>query len=351
MNVGPVKMRDTQLSVAKGICIMLMVIGHSGCPQFIRHFIYMFHMPFFFMAAGYFMKPQESLHSYLNFSLKRVKKLYVPYLLCGFSLLIFHNLFYSIGFLSDTYSFKDFFWHASHMVFQMEKHEELFGAGWFFKDLLLSSVIVSAVISLSKRRLDRSILCVYILIFVSVSFICRRVGAFIPYLEMDLSRLLFDCTFILTGILLRYLKIDYAKKSILLISLILLMAFSCVVSKDIEILKYSACDQLPYFVGALSGILLILCVSYSLKSNRLLAYMGDNTIIILSLHFLVFKFVTLFVKVLFDLPSDSCLAFPVLDNANIMLWLVYSIFGIAIPIALSFVFGTLRNRITPVFNK
>ena len=32
--------RDLTLDLAKAICIILMVIGHSGCPDYLHRFIY-----------------------------------------------------------------------------------------------------------------------------------------------------------------------------------------------------------------------------------------------------------------------------------------------------------------------
>ncbi len=40
--------RDKSLDIAKAICIILMVVGHSGCPTYLHDFVYMFHMPCFF---------------------------------------------------------------------------------------------------------------------------------------------------------------------------------------------------------------------------------------------------------------------------------------------------------------
>lgn len=36
--------RDLTWDAIKGIAIMLMVVGHSGCPSYLRNFIYLFHM-------------------------------------------------------------------------------------------------------------------------------------------------------------------------------------------------------------------------------------------------------------------------------------------------------------------
>lgn len=41
-------MRITEIDVIKGICIILMVVGHSGSP--ITKWIYLFHMAVFFVA-------------------------------------------------------------------------------------------------------------------------------------------------------------------------------------------------------------------------------------------------------------------------------------------------------------
>ena len=46
--------RDSVISITKGIAIILMVIGHAEAPELLTNFIYTFHMPLFFIAAGYF---------------------------------------------------------------------------------------------------------------------------------------------------------------------------------------------------------------------------------------------------------------------------------------------------------
>lgn len=48
--------RDSTWDAVKGIGIIMMVIGHSGCPVYIHDFIYMFHMGLFFFVSGKFLK-------------------------------------------------------------------------------------------------------------------------------------------------------------------------------------------------------------------------------------------------------------------------------------------------------
>ena len=58
--------RNTVISICKAIGIILMVITHSECPSALCTFAYEFHMPLFFITAGYFfsvkyfqMKPRS----------------------------------------------------------------------------------------------------------------------------------------------------------------------------------------------------------------------------------------------------------------------------------------------------
>lgn len=48
--------RDNTWDAVKGIGIILMVVGHSGCPMVMHDFIYLFHMGLFFFVSGRFLK-------------------------------------------------------------------------------------------------------------------------------------------------------------------------------------------------------------------------------------------------------------------------------------------------------
>ena len=89
----PNKSRNNYISIAKAIGIILMVVGHSGCPSAIGRFIYMFHMPLFFVCSGYFFKEIANKTSLLTFCRKRIKGLYLPYLKWSLLFLLLHNVF------------------------------------------------------------------------------------------------------------------------------------------------------------------------------------------------------------------------------------------------------------------
>lgn len=66
--------RDRAIDIAKGIGIILMVIGHfDDLGRVTSHLIYSFHMPLFFIFSGYFFKEQDSKRLIKNCKTKLLK--------------------------------------------------------------------------------------------------------------------------------------------------------------------------------------------------------------------------------------------------------------------------------------
>lgn len=78
--------RDYSLDIAKGIGIIAVLIGHLSSIG--RVWIFSFHMPLFFILAGYFFKP-ENLKNRIR---KDSVRLLVPYLLTSIAIILFYFL-------------------------------------------------------------------------------------------------------------------------------------------------------------------------------------------------------------------------------------------------------------------
>ena len=89
--------RKNYLTLVKALGIILMVIGHSGCPVFLHRFIYYFHMPLFFACSGYFFGIIKNRTDLLTFAKKRISGLYMPYVKWSLLFLIAHNLFFELN--------------------------------------------------------------------------------------------------------------------------------------------------------------------------------------------------------------------------------------------------------------
>ena len=46
--------RNNAISIAKGFAIIFVVMAHADMPGMLNRAIYLFHMPLFFITAGYF---------------------------------------------------------------------------------------------------------------------------------------------------------------------------------------------------------------------------------------------------------------------------------------------------------
>lgn len=52
------EIRNNAVTKVKAIGIILMVLGHSLCPIYIRNFVDLFNMPLFFIMSGYCFKDE-----------------------------------------------------------------------------------------------------------------------------------------------------------------------------------------------------------------------------------------------------------------------------------------------------
>lgn len=76
--MNPYTQYDDSVSIAKGIGIMLMVLGHSGFYQYGTALLGMFHMPLFFFISGYCFNLRH-LDNWSGYAIKRIRKLYIPF--------------------------------------------------------------------------------------------------------------------------------------------------------------------------------------------------------------------------------------------------------------------------------
>lgn len=86
------KTRDIAFDIAKGIGIILVVVGHyipAGAPKWyvdFIDFIYYFHMPLFFIIAGYFYDRSTRRTDYLPFVWSKFQRLMIPYFILSWAI-------------------------------------------------------------------------------------------------------------------------------------------------------------------------------------------------------------------------------------------------------------------------
>ena len=68
--------RIVEFDIAKGIGIILVVIGHQNIPHSVTNWIFSFHMPLFFILSGFFFSSKKKFYEIFK---RRVKSLIIPY--------------------------------------------------------------------------------------------------------------------------------------------------------------------------------------------------------------------------------------------------------------------------------
>lgn len=131
--------RDSSLDIAKAVCISLMVLGHSGCPDYLHDFVYMFHMPCFFFVSGYLLN-DKYISDIKTGLFRKAKGSYYPFVKWTLIFLLLHNLFAACHIYESSYSLRTF---AERIVraFTMLGSESLLGGFWFLISLFWASVV------------------------------------------------------------------------------------------------------------------------------------------------------------------------------------------------------------------
>lgn len=345
------KSRNNFISIAKAIGIILMVVGHSGCPAIINSFLYIFHMPLFFVCSGYFFKEIIDQKTLIVFCKKKIKKLYFPYLSWSIIFLLLHNLFFNIGISPVApYCSNDYINHFVKMVFMVE-FELLIRPFWFLKELIISSIMV-ATISLLRNSYFKWISndFVFVIIFF-LTILCKFETIKLPFLG-DISIITFSCTYIYSGILFRkYEHCIPLNLSTTSIMFAITLIGSALFVGTIDMRYTTIFNIIPYFALSIFGILTTFYISKQLNSisyfKTCLHYIGNHTMPIFVLNLISLKIGSLIKVWIYKMPTEAMSSHPIIYEYNDYYWIFYTIIGITIPL---FIEATYQHLIKKLKN-
>lgn len=276
------------IDVAKGFAIWLMIVGHLNISEQIQIYIYSFHIPLFFFISGIFFRNNKPFFQNLE---SAVRGLLFPYFffsvinlsICWISPYLHPELYYNMDSI-------DVFRAAISGIFigtdRVTSTSFLpFGPLWFLVALFVVRVFCSAFSSFIKNEYLMVVACfmgsITLFYFISV-----------PVYSFQSAML--STPFFCIGFLLR--KIDFQNirfKPIFF--LLLLIYFFAVIPLN------GKCDSdaavygnwmFVYYVNALVGIIITLLLSsYVSRFVHVIESVGKNTLVILGMHGIFFKFV------------------------------------------------------------
>lgn len=321
------------VAIAKALGIILMVIGHAGCPYYFHDFIYMFHMPLFFFLTGYCFKPQY-LSIPMTYVKRRVLGLYIPFVTIAILFLLLHNIFVKFNLIEEGYyTWLEIIDRSKSIIFSMHKEEPLIAGFWFIPQLFWASLISYVLL----KYLD--VKAALILTFVLVPLLyCLNID--VPYTAISYATF-YASSFFLIGYWVAGHSINDQWYYVLLA--VILVIIASVIMPTGMFCKKGAWQLLPYLVVAVSGCYFMMSFSRWLakKDNsltKILIYIGSSTMWVLTLHLICFKLLTLFIINLRSDDITNLRVTPIFHEYSINSgWILYSLVGVLVPIAICMV--------------
>ena len=364
-------MRTPSFTILKAIAIILVVIAHSAAPAYLSNFAYMVGVPAFFVLSGYFFK-LDNLDNTSDFVIRRTKTLYLPFIKWGVFFLILHNLFFEVGFLSESYGNAQggvthpYNWtqaaqHLWSMVFNMSGYDPFMaGAFWFFRALFLANI---AFIFLFKttRQLGKfktstlQVVSVIVLAFL-LALWQASMGLHITGVAQGGYRELMGIVLLGIGFLLR--RADETPDSSIWHNPIIMLAASSVVLMiltfvypismaakpgsvlSVPILTIAGTAAFIWLRG-LSEFILQLPDKYT----QWLQFTGENSLYIFVFHLLAFKVASMIKVGVYQLDWAMVGGHPVVQHElGDGFWLLYIFVGVILPILPVWIWKKITNQ-------
>ena len=343
--------RNETIDLIKGLGIFLVVLGHSAFP--LKSYIYLFHMPIFFMASGYCfnMKNSASSAALGQYVGKKVKGLYVPYVLFNAIFWLSHNLLISLNICTDNpafsapmqkLTFPQLWARLNHCLhFNPGGTHQLAGADWFVLVLFYITLVFAAacfITGLFKNRPLQHIL----LVLSGVAALLM--GYALQKKELSLEGFwtpaITGYSLYVLGFYLRSLPekvnvfLEKAKYIILVAGIPLFYLAGKYGSISLNVNHFETplflvgCSLLGWFwLQAWAHILVK--IKYV---KEFVVYLSKSSLFILFLHFIAFKAVSAIQVLVYKEEAYMLASFPLLRTDGLW-WIAYTVAGVLLPVA------------------
>lgn len=331
--------RINWIDVARGIGIILVIQGHSLGAHSYRHFIYAFHMPLFFFISGLVFDYKK--YSFRQTFKKSAKGILVPYVL--FSLL-------SIALWPLQIS--NFEWTPDFIgkqllgiIYANSQTLDFNLVLWFLPCLFITKILFAF---LSEKIKNTSVLVVFLIGFSLLGYFAFL---YLPDLNLPfgIESALTAVVFFGLGSIVRtnyYERLNKVNRKklfyILCLSIIICLIAAAInfslYGRQIDIRLNNLGNYFVFYIGAVAGIVMTIAISMLIKQNRVLEYIGKNSLVLFVLHNIVFFFLT---KLFLLFISQA----SIYELKDLYLSPIYTVFTIGIILLISKSYKKLRTVI------
>lgn len=276
------KKRIEYLDIARGIAIILMVIGHVIGKNMARNLIFSFHMPLFIIVSGMFFREKKIKDIIVN----TIKKLILPYIVSIFIVDIFKYVIIEKNNFTDVIInyLKQIMLSYSHMKNDIEI--DSIGVLWFMPFLAIIRMGFYTLKRMTKE--NDNLLGICCLLFSYVGYLIGIKGYWLPFsIDVALACLIFYYLgyFLIKKDLLNKIMND---KAILLIFFVIWIITVKFGSIEIAVREYP--NGFFTYIGAICGSILLMKASMFINNKlnfigKILSWFGKNSMYVLICHY------------------------------------------------------------------
>ena len=304
--ISAMEKRKKWIDIARGFAICFVLFGHTACPYFIKNWIYSFHMPLFFILSGMTLNLNQNPALFIK---KIVRSLLVPYLFFSPLLLVFNSIVEWVKngtplIIGKSIASILLNWHMSPYAFEL----------WFLVSLFIADALIYALNKFTKEKNTTTVVaCILAMI---LGFIYHR---FINFpLPWNLDTVFIATGFIGIGYWIKQCgiipKLANTNRIVAALFACLALIVNIVTAKinfelsnvRVDMIQNTYGNYIMFIIGALSGTLFVLLVSIAIKKNRILEYLGENSLVYYIVHEpIVYISLSFLVQYLLHIRLDS----------------------------------------------
>ena len=353
------------VNIAKGLAMLMVVVGHvsyalpNGKLFPLQTLIVGWHVPIFFLIAGFFIK-EERLEKPMTFVKSKIHSLYKPLLCYYIPAVILHNFLLEIGFYDTITEYGGKYMHyygAVEMVKQVilsiffAGREPILGAMWFVYVLFLAMCGFS-IVSCGLRKIinDEKLyewtrMVVLLILAILACDLTNMFGINIPRCNNTLIALwLIYCGFKLRN----QVGVKFNCGWLALVSLLLIWHIAPIGGGN-ALNSNKLHDIVLLTIGSVAALYVTCFVSQKLEGSRLgrsVALCGRESFHIMALQFAAFKIGTLILSVFGVERSLAVLGAP--TDGSLLLFIYYIFWGMVFPLLFMWALRNIKRLVQRV---
>lgn len=291
------KLRLSWIDICRGIGILTVIYAHGLSEDKFRFLFYAFHIPLFFFLSGVTLHHKQH-ESTLKSIKKAIRGILIPYFIFAF-------ICYGLWLIPNIPNFElsGFIQVVKNILYGNGSGKQFFynAVLWFLPCLFATRILFTVLLNVSNKNR----------VLVPLLFICS-VGGYLlanyyPQLKLPFGSEIALSSVVFFGLGYLYnsntrLKSTFENKrlnsAILFTIVTIIFAWLNFHSygHQVDMRMNRMGNYFLFYLGAISGIGMCVTWSYVIKSNKVLEFLGKNSMMLFVFHLIIFTYIS---KILF----------------------------------------------------